>query len=283
MLRCMGLGRRRSARTVLAGVVGMLLLAACVPANPDAGASPTPASSRPAIDRPATATPSVPTETPTPSVTPTPTPSATPKPAFDRSRLSIDDPASLWVIVNKRRPLDPADYQAPDLVNVPVPQENASLLRREASDAVARMFDAAAEDGLSLASQSAYRSYATQVRVYDGWVRDLGQKQADLTSARPGHSEHQTGLSIDISAVPANCSLDQCFGDTPQGRWLTQNAWRFGFVLRYPEGKTPITGYEYEPWHFRYVGTALAAEVRKQGNPTLEEFFGLPAAPDYAG
>lgn len=279
MLRVMGLGRRRCARTVLAGVAGMLVLAGCVPSNPDPGVSPTPTSSRPAVDQPTSATPSVPTETPTPSATPTPTP----KPAFDRSRFSIDDPASLWVIVNKRRPLDPADYQAPDLVDVPVPQVNASLLRREASDAVARMFDAAADHGLSLASQSAYRSYATQVRVYNGWVRDLGQKQADLTSARPGHSEHQTGLSIDISAAPANCSLDQCFGDTPQGRWLAQNAWRFGFVLRYPEGKTSITGYEYEPWHFRYVGTALAAEVREQGDPTLEEFFDLPAAPDYAG
>ena len=218
---------------------------------------------------------------PTTITTPTPTPTPTPEPEFDKEWLSIDDPASLWVVVNKLRPLRPEDYEAPDLVSVPVQQVNESLLRREASDAAEAMFAAAEDDGLQLSSQSAYRSYATQVRVYNGWVDELGQEAADLTSARPGHSEHQTGLAIDIAAVPANCTLDQCFGDTPHGTWLEENAWRFGFVLRYPEGKTPVTGYEYEPWHFRYVGEELAAEINEQGTPTLEEFFGLPPAPDY--
>jgi D-alanyl-D-alanine carboxypeptidase len=270
----MGIGRLRCARIGGTALAATLLLAGCVPSSGVPSGSPSPTESRPAVDQPTTIT--------TPAPTPTATPTPAPEPAFDKKRLSIDDPASLWVIVNKLRPLNPADYEAPDLVDVPVQQVNGSQLRSEASGAAAAMFEAAADEGLELASQSAYRSYPTQVRVYNGWVNELGREAADLTSARPGHSEHQTGLSIDISAVPANCSLDQCFGDTPQGRWLAQNAWTFGFVLRYPEGTTPITGYEYEPWHFRYVGEDLAAELHDEGDPTLEEFFGLPAAPDYA-
>ncbi len=121
------------------------------------------------------------------------------------------------------------------------------------------------------------------MEVYGGLVDERGQTAADRTSARPGHSEHQTGLAIDIASVPAECSLEQCFGDTAHGRWLAENAWRFGFVLRYPEGATPVTGYEYEPWHFRYVGKDLATELHEQKIETLEEFFGLEPAPDYAG
>ena len=82
---------------------------------------------------------------------------------------------------------------------------------------------------------------------------------------------------------PASCSLEVCFADTPEGQWVAANAWRFGFLLRYPEGLTPITGFDYEPWHFRYVGPELAAELHETGTRTLEEFFGLPPAPDYAG
>jgi D-alanyl-D-alanine carboxypeptidase len=131
-------------------------------------------------------------------------------------------------------------------------------------------------------SQSAYRSYSTQVTVYNGWVAKLGQAQADIQSARPGFSEHQTGLALDISALPAKCSLDACFADTPQGQWLAANAWKFGFLLRYPADKTAITGVTFEPWHYRYIGVELATEMHETGVTTLEEFFGLPAAPDYA-
>ena len=133
-------------------------------------------------------------------------------------------------------------------------------------------------------SQSAYRSYSTQESVYAGWVDSLGQEGADLTSARPGHSEHQTGLAIDINALPdQGCALEPCWGDTPHAQWLAANAYRFGFIVRYPDGKTDITGYEYEPYHMRYVGIELATEMHTTGITTLEEFFGLPPAPDYAG
>lgn len=224
----------------------------------------------------------------TPTPTPTPIPGSSPvvtpvAPAgFDKSKRSIDDASSYWVVVNKLRRLDPKDYAADDLVAVPVPYANPPMLRKRASDAVVRMFaDFTDETGKYMQSQSAYRSYESQVRVYNGWVGRLGKKAADLTSARPGFSEHQTGLAIDISAKPAECTLAACFGDTPQGKWLAKNAWKYGFVLRYPEGKTSTTGYEYEPWHFRYVGTELATEMHRTKAKTLEQFFGLPKATDY--
>jgi D-alanyl-D-alanine carboxypeptidase len=218
---------------------------------------------------------------PTPSPTPTPTP--TPTATFDMTMHSIDDPASLWIVVNKLRPYSQLDYYPADLVDVPVPYVNPPLMRAEASAQLVAMFQQfTAETGLQMQSQSAFRSYSTQESVYAGWVNSLGQEGADLTSARPGHSEHQSGLVMDISAVPNTCALDQCFADTPQGLWLAANAYKWGFILRYPNGYTHITGYEFEPWHYRYVGVELATEMHDRGILTLEEFFGLPAAPDYA-
>lgn len=220
------------------------------------------------------------------SASPTPPAPRNPSPAptFDTSTRSITDPASIWVVVDKLRPLNPVDYAPTDLVTVPVPYANAPTLRAEASRAIVTMFDAiTADTGLRLQSQSAYRSYSTQVSVYAGNVARFGQERADLVSARPGFSEHQTGLVMDISSVPAVCSLDVCFAGTPEGRWLAENGWRYGFLMRYPEGKTEITGYSFEPWHYRYIGTELAAEMHDRGILTLEELFGLPPAPDYAG
>lgn len=236
------------------------------------------ADTREPIPMPTSAQPSV-SASPTPAPTPTPTPT----PTFDASRLSIDDPASLWVVVNKLRPLNPSDYAPSDIVRVPVPYANEPFLRQEAADAVVAMFAAAeAEAGLRLQAQSAYRSFSVQVRVYNGIVASRGQEYANVRSARPGHSEHQTGLAIDISSVPSVCALDPCFGDTEHGRWLAANAHRFGFHLRYQPGMTEVTGYSYEPWHFRYVGVELATELHDTGVRSLEEFFGLPAAPTYA-
>lgn len=217
---------------------------------------------------------------PEPAATGIPTPA--PTPTFDRSARSIDDPESIWVVSNKLRPLNPVEYRPADLVEAAVPHVYTPLLRKPAADAVVELFDAArAEAGLKLQSQSAFRSYETQVSVYNTYVANHGQARADISSARPGHSEHQTGLTLDISSVPAQCTLDACFGDTPHGKWLAENSWRFGFVLRYPEGMTDVTGFKYEPWHFRYVGVELATELHEQGISTLEEFFGLPPAPSY--
>src|SRR5690606_19679945 len=130
----------------------------------------------------------------------------------------------------------------------------------EASDALVAMFAAAKAEGAGeMRIQSAYRSYDAQVGAYSYHVNRLGQERADIASARPGHSEHQTGLTADISAG-SSCILEACFASTAQGAWLAKNAHRFGFILRYPDGLTDITGYAFEPWHYRYVGVELATE-----------------------
>ena len=199
---------------------------------------------------------------------------------FNRQR-SIDDPNSFWVVINKQRPVNPTEFEPP-LVEVNVPGRTA-YLRLEAADAVVAMFAAiSAETGLEMQSTSAYRSYSTQASVYSGWVSSLGQTAADLTSARAGFSEHQIGLAIDVDSRPGSgCAAEQCWGNTPQAAWVAENAWRFGFIVRYPQGKTDVTGYEWEPWHLRYVGPELATRMRDTGFTTMEEFFGLPAAPTY--
>ena len=217
------------------------------------------------------------TATPTPTETPRPAPAEAAPPAtvdtFDRTAYSLDDPMSIWVVVNKLRPMNPQDFEPEDLVFVDVEQTFEAYMRQEASDAVIAMFDAAANEAdLFLASNSAFRSFEAQENVYDN---------DDTLTARPGFSEHQTGLAIDIGTSTGECSIEACFGELPEGIWLRDNAHRFGFILRYPADKTAITGYEYEPWHFRYVGVPLATEMRERGITTLEEFFGLPAAPSY--
>ena len=217
-----------------------------------------------------------------PSITPSPSPTPTP-PTFDKTVLSIDDPTSIWLVVDKLRPLTPPAFAPPDLLNTPVPHLNPPALRTEAANAMVAMFAAAKAEGAGgMQLQSAYRSYAVQVKGYNGYVASEGKAVADSQSARPGFSEHQTGLAADISALPLTCALAACFGQTPQGIWLAANAYRFGFLLRYPAGKTAVTGFIYEPWHFRYIGVALATEMKRTGVTTLEEFFGLSAAPTYA-
>jgi D-alanyl-D-alanine carboxypeptidase len=157
-------------------------------------------------------------------------------------------------------------------------------MRQETAAALVAMFQAGrSEAGLTFSVQSAYRSFESQTRVYDDDKAQHGEAYADTDTARPGHSEHQTGFAVDISAVPASCSLDACFGDTPHGRWLAANAWRFGFLLRYPADKVPVTGFTYEPWHFRYVGVPLSTQLHTTGVTTLEEFFGVPGGTVYPG
>ncbi|WP_253259561.1 M15 family metallopeptidase [Subtercola boreus] len=242
-----------------------------------------------------------PTESPsapssTPSVPPSPSDTAVPAaptappvpPAFDKTAHSIDDPNSIWVVVNKQRPLaDGANFVPPNLVDLPrdMPDPLGYMLRSDAADALHSMFAAdKAEVGTQLIAQSGYRDYSVQVRAYQHYKDALGVAGADKTSARPGFSEHQTGLAMDIMDTSSGCDLETpCFGSAPSGVWLAANAYRFGFILRYPADKTAVTGYEYEPWHFRFVGVDLATEMHNTGVETLEEFFGLPAAPDYAG
>jgi D-alanyl-D-alanine carboxypeptidase len=201
---------------------------------------------------------------------------------FDLTQLSIDDAWSIWVVVNKLRPLNPIDFAPVDLVAPEVPAAFGPLVRAEVARAVEEMYGEATAAGVPFRIQSTYRSYTTQQRVKANSVSRLGQAVSDQRSARPGHSEHQTGLAVDLTTWSNTCTLDTCFADTPEGAWLADNAWRFGFILRYPEGASDITGYVFEPWHFRYVGVELAEHWHLQGNPTLEELFGLDPAPHYA-
>jgi zinc D-Ala-D-Ala carboxypeptidase len=196
---------------------------------------------------------------------------------------SIDTASSTWVVVNKKRRLDPTTYTPSSLVRPNVSSINGHKIRSDAASALESMFKAARAEGAGgMALLSGYRSYNTQASLYDAKLASAGRTEADKWVARPGHSEHQTGLAVDISPVGAsNCSSYTCIGSTPQGRWLAANAWRFGFVLRYESGRTSVTGYNPEPWHFRFVGTAASRDYRQSVFHTLEQYFGLPAAPRY--
>lgn len=193
----------------------------------------------------------------------------------------IDEPNSVVVVVNKLRPLQPQNY-VPKLVRVDVPFISTPLLRAEAAGPLVEMFAAfTAETGERLRLQNSYRSFATQTNTYNYHVSTKGQAQADRGSARPGHSEHQTGLALDVNGVGYGCSIQQCFGDMVHGKWLEQNAWRFGWVIRYPKGYEHVTGYDWEPWHLRYVGVDVSTAMHEGGIATLEEYFELAPAPTY--
>ncbi len=195
--------------------------------------------------------------------------------SFDKNKYSHDAPSSPWVVVNKTRPLNPKDYAPADLTAVGGGQQ----MRKEAATALAKLIADAKKQGLTISALSGYRSYNTQVSVYNNEVKNYGQATADTESARPGTSEHQTGWAVDVGG--GGCGIEDCFGKTAEGKWLAANAYKYGFIIRYTTEKQPITGYRAEPWHIRYIGTELSAEMQKQGVTTLEEFFGLPAAPNY--
>jgi D-alanyl-D-alanine carboxypeptidase len=185
------------------------------------------------------------------------------------------------VLVNKRNPLQPADWAPADLTVPEVPSTREGLtLRAEAATAAEALFAAATADGVDLSLVSAYRSYSYQQGTYAGWVQKHGKSGADRISARPGYSEHQTGLAMDVGAASGACTLQECFGDTPEGTWVAEHAADHGWIVRYPAGAEDITGYSPEPWHLRYVGTQSAADVVRSGG-VLETAWGSAPAPDY--
>lgn len=151
-----------------------------------------------------------------------------------------------------------------------LPTDYGNGLDREAENAFYSMKKAATNDGISLSIISGFRSYYSQRTIYNNYVAIDGVEEADTYSARPGHSEHQTGLAMDIN------SLEVSFEDTAEGKWLNENCSRFGFIIRYPKGKSDETGYMYEPWHVRYVGERLAKELYHNGDwITMETYFGI--------
>lgn len=133
-----------------------------------------------------------------------------------------------------------------------------------------KLVAAARAAGVTLRVGSGYRSYATQASLFASYARRHGEAAASRFSSRPGHSEHQSGLAVDFAGADQTCWVDNCFEGTAAGKWLAAHAHEYGFILRYPKGKESITGYQYEPWHFRYVGRELAGALHQSGL-TMEE------------
>jgi len=240
-----------------------------------------------------------PTATPEASVSPSPAATATAAPAkrkvtkfdsklpyfqqkafskaFSESSFSYTAADSIWVLVNKVRPLNPADYKPevvlPRLARPGFSNPKNQKLRSDAAAALVLMDRAFnKQTGKRIILTSGYRSYSAQQTMHDLMVKRYGSSGGDRIAARPGFSEHQTGIAVDLATT----------GGTNY-RWLADNAWRYGYILRYPNKKTKVTGYQYEPWHFRYIGELLATEYHYLGAPSYEEFLTAGAAPKYDG
>lgn len=195
----------------------------------------------------------------------------------DNDSVVLDtNPESITVLVNKDLSL-PIDYIPKDLV---VPDVLFSIhgfdekkqMRKEAAEALEKLFLASETENLSLYAVSGYRSYQRQYNIFTVNIRKKGIEDTMNYSAIPGYSEHQTGLSMDVSTKSIYNSLDDSFAETPEGKWIADNAHFFGYIIRYPEDKADITGYLYEPWHIRYVGKALATYLYNE-DLSLEEYY----------
>lgn len=203
---------------------------------------------------------------PMPTTTPTPIPT-TAWPFL----LTANEASSLAVVVNKKHQL-PADYVPVNLTSL----ANGQQVRSSIFIPIQNMTNDATVVGLDMIVVSGYRSYQTQSYIYNNFVNQYGAQEANNFSAKPGHSEHQTGLAIDVGLYGGACNLETCLGDTPIGKWIAANVPNYGFIIRYPQGKEDITGYQYEPWHLRYVGINTAKAITTSGQ-TMDEYFGVPA------
>lgn len=175
------------------------------------------------------------------------------------------------ILANKYYELG-SDYHPDDLVDISIKYYygEAKKIRAEAYEAFKQMWDDAYKEGIYLIIISAYRDYESQLEVYTDYENKKGLKYADSIAARPGYSEHQTGLSLDIYSKDNTNSAT--FKDSKAYAWLTANAHKYGFILRYPDGKKKITGYSYESWHYRYLGVDLATKVYNEGI-TYDEYY----------
>ena len=199
-------------------------------------------------------------------------------PTTNQKKYDIDTPGSQWVVVNKSRSI-PAHYTPANLAEPHVPLrltngDSEMTVRPEVATALEQLVQDAKQQGYELMLGSGYRSYERQQTVYNQEVQSQGAEKANLESAKPGTSEHQTGLALDIDRVDRKCEFQTCFGGTLEGQWIAKKAHNYGFIVRYPASKQSSTGYGYEPWHLRFVGKELATQLYTSGQ-TLEEYFGL--------
>ena len=179
------------------------------------------------------------------------------------------------ILVNKqnRAPAVPVTLVKPDVTPTRESVAENIYMRPEAASALEALFEGAAEAGLTLYATSGYRSYSTQKAIFDRKAAERGEQAANRSVAKPGYSEHQTGLAMDIEGeTTLGTGLTEAFGESPEGIWVAEHCHEYGFIIRYPKDKTNITGYIYEPWHIRYVGVEAATEITELG-VTFEEYI----------
>ena len=185
------------------------------------------------------------------------------------------DPTDILILVNKqnRAPAVPVTLVKPDVTPTRESVAENIYMRPEAASALEALFEGAAEAGLTLYATSGYRSYSTQKAIFDRKAAERGEQAANRSVAKPGYSEHQTGLAMDIEGeTTLGTGLTEAFGESPEGIWVAEHCHEYGFIIRYPKDKTNITGYIYEPWHIRYVGVEAATEITELG-VTFEEYI----------
>lgn len=176
------------------------------------------------------------------------------------------------LLVNKTYSLS-KDYKPEHLVYPDVQYvDEKEHIQAEAAEYLEKLFEDALNDGVKLYAASGYRSYEYQENLFDYYVSQYGEDYANRVSAKPGESEHQTGLAMDITSRSVDFELSESFGDTVEGEWVARNAHHYGYIIRYPKGKESITGYKYEPWHLRYIGQDHAYRIVNQ-SLTLEEYI----------
>lgn len=220
-----------------------------------------------------TADPTTDGETATPEPTEPTGGNGDPQPTATADNAVVLPCGDILAPVDKQHRL-PSDCEPSDLVALPDAYTGVAepqYMRAEAADAAVRLFEAAIADGVYIYSVSSYRSYDTQVTTFNYHVANLGEEEAARVSARPGHSEHQLGTTTDVVSASSGYTLDGFVG-TAEADWVAENAWRYGFIVSYPAGMESVTGYVYEPWHIRYVGEAVAADVQSSGM-TLGEYL----------
>ena len=217
-------------------------------------------------------TPAAETESAEPTAEPTEAPSA--EPEIDPAVFS--DPDSYLIVANKKHRL-PEGYAPSDLAVPDVEMRyNTWSMRLEAAEALETMFAKAEEDGIHLVMGSGYRAEDFQQVLYDGYCEQYGCEVADEISSRPGYSDHQTGLATDLCGTDESYDLSESFEETEEGKWLKEHAHEYGFIMRYPKGKAEITGYAYEPWHFRYIGVEYATKIYEKDEwCSFEEYFNI--------
>ena len=172
------------------------------------------------------------------------------------------------IFVNKYNYLK-EDYIPKNLEEIKSCTHGSKMLVKEAREELEKLCEASQKENLQIRVISSYRSFDYQKTLYDKYVQQDGQEKADTYSARPGFSEHQTGLVIDVDNIVSNF---ENFENTKEFHWMQENAYKYGFILRYPKGKESVTGYDYEAWHYRYVGKNIATEM-KQKNLTFDEYY----------